>query len=152
KFAQAEDILRSRLNLQGTTMGFSTDRSDDWWWLMASSDVNANRLLLAMLDNPRWQADMGRLARGTLGRQQRGRWRTTLANAWGVLALEKLGQRFESQPVTGKASAQLAGDSPKPAAFAGAVPSETLFAWPGRLGELTLRHEGAGKPWATVQS
>lgn len=83
--AQAQQILRARLNLQGTTMGFSTERSDDWWWLMVSPDVNANRLLLAMLDNPAWQADMGRVARGSLGRQQRGRWDTTLANAWGVL-------------------------------------------------------------------
>ena len=87
--AQAQQILRARLNLQGTTLGFSTERSDDWWWLMVSPDVNANRLLLAMRENPAWQADMGRLARGALGRQHKGRWDTTLANAWGTLALEK---------------------------------------------------------------
>jgi alpha-2-macroglobulin len=152
RLAQAEAILRARLNLQGTTMGFSTERSDDWWWLMASPDVNANRLLLAMLGNPRWRQDMGRLARGTLGRQQRGHWRGTLANAWGVLALEKFGNHFESQPVTGAASAQLAGGWPQPAAYSGAVPSAVLLAWPERGGELSLRHDGGGKPWATVQS
>ena len=47
---QAQNILRARLNLQGTTLGFSTERSDDWWWLMASPDRNANRLLLAVLE------------------------------------------------------------------------------------------------------
>ncbi|GAB3439921.1 MG2 domain-containing protein [Massilia solisilvae] len=150
--AQAENILRARLNLQGTTMGFSTERNDDWWWLMASADGNANRLLLAMLDNPRWQADMGRLARGTLGRQRRGHWQTTLANAWGVLAMEKFSNRFEAEPVTGASSATLAGGWSSPAKWRGAVPARVLQAWPERDGELTLRHDGKGKPWATVQS
>ena len=149
--AQAQQILRARLNLQGTTMGFSTERSDDWWWLMASPDVNANRLLLAMLDNPAWQGDMGRLARGTLGRQQKGHWGTTLANAWGTLALEKFSAKFEAQPVTGQSSAVLAGAG-KPASWTGTVPNSVLQAWPEGRAQLTLRHEGGGKPWATVQS
>jgi uncharacterized protein YfaS (alpha-2-macroglobulin family) len=149
--AEAQRILRARLNLQGTAMGFSTERSDDWWWLMASSDVNANRLLLAMLDNPAWQADMGRLARGTLGRQQNGRWGTTLANAWGKLALEKFSAKFEAQPVTGTSSAVLAGPG-KPASWSGTVPASVLQGWPEGPAQLTLRHNGGGKPWATVQS
>ena len=32
---------------------------------------------------------------------QRGRWNTTVANAWGVLALEKFSAQFEAAPVTG---------------------------------------------------
>ena len=154
----AERILRARLTLAGTTMGFSTEASDDWWWLMASPDVNANRLLLAMLDNRSWQTDMGRLARGALGRQQRGRWNTTLANAWGVLAMEKFSDKFEAAPVTGKSSATLAGagnaaDGGKAATWSGNVPGTVLQAWPqAGGGQLTLRHEGGGKPWATVQS
>jgi uncharacterized protein YfaS (alpha-2-macroglobulin family) len=152
KLAEAAQVLRARLNLQGTTMGFSTERRDDWWWLMASPDVNANRLLLAMLDNPAWKADMGRLARGTLGRQQKGRWRTTLANAWGVLAMEKFSQQFESQPVTGTSSAVLSGPGTKAMSWTGPVPARVVQAWPEHGGELALRHQGTGKPWATVQS
>jgi uncharacterized protein YfaS (alpha-2-macroglobulin family) len=133
-------------------MGFSTEQRDDWWWLMASPDVNANRLLLAMLDNPAWKADMGRLARGTLGRQQKGHWRTTLANAWGVLALDKFSQRFEAQPVTGTSSAALSGPGAKTTAWSGTAPASVLQAWPEHGGELALRHQGTGKPWATVQS
>jgi hypothetical protein len=151
RLAQADSILRARLNLQGTTMGFSTERRDDWWWLMASPDVNANRLLLAVLDDPAWKADMGRLARGTLGRQIHGHWRTTLANAWGVLAMEKFSAKFEAQPVSGMSSATLTGGASR-FAWRGAVPARVLQAWPERAGELTLRHEGSGKPWATVQS
>lgn len=150
--AQAERILRARLNLQGTSMGFSTERGDDWWWLMATPDGNANRLLLAMLDNPAWQEDMGRLARGALGRQKRGHWDTTLANAWGVLALEKFSDKFESVPVTGKSVAVLSGAGPA-ARWSGSVPATVLQGWPeGGSGTLNLRHDGAGKPWATVQS
>jgi uncharacterized protein YfaS (alpha-2-macroglobulin family) len=144
---QAQHILRSRLNLQGTTMGFSTERSDDWWWLMAAPDVNANRLLLAMLDNAGWQADMDRLARGALGRQQKGHWNTTLANAWGVLAMRKFSNKFEAVPVSGKSSVQLGNNH-----WSGTVPASVLQSWPERAAPLAIRHEGSGKPWATVQS
>ncbi|MEX5746114.1 MG2 domain-containing protein [Massilia sp. X63] len=145
--AEAQHVLRARLNLQGTSLGFSTERSDDWWWLMVSPDVNANRLLLAMLDNPGWQADMGRLARGALGRQQKGRWSTTTANAWGVLALRRFSEKFEAAPVTGMSSVALAGQR-----WRGAVPGSVLQAWPAQAAPLAIRHEGGGKPWATVQS
>ena len=96
--AQAEQILRSRLNFQGTTLGFSTERSDFLWWLMVSPDVNANRALLAFMDNPRWREDLPRMVRGDVGRQQGGHWNTTVANAWGALALEKFAAAFEAEP------------------------------------------------------
>jgi uncharacterized protein YfaS (alpha-2-macroglobulin family) len=141
RLARAEQILRSRLNLQGTTMGFSTERTDDWWWLMASADSNANRLLLAMADNPAWRDDMGRLARGALGRQRSGRWGTTVANAWGVLALDRFAQKFESQKVTGTASATL-GQASKSIAFGGdASAGKAMLPWPrGGGGTLELAH------------
>jgi hypothetical protein len=162
RLKQVGTILRARLNLQGTTMGFSTERTDDWWWLMASPDVNANRLLLAVLEQPDWQADMGRLARGTMGRQQRGHWSTTIANAWGRLAISKFSARFESQPVSGTTSARL-GKLTQQAAWtqasgagnkaAGASAPAQQFAWPGAAAaDLVLSHAGTGKPWTTVQS
>ncbi|MFA9219534.1 MAG: alpha-2-macroglobulin, partial [Sphingomonadaceae bacterium] len=152
QLAQVQQILRARLNLQGTTLGFSTERKDDWWWLMASADVNANRLLLAMRDNPAWQADMGRMARGALGRQRAGHWGTTVANAWGVLALDKFSQQFESVPVTGISSASL-GTASKSIAYGAEVSSgSVLLPWPRAESELQLEHAGQGKPWVTVQS
>jgi uncharacterized protein YfaS (alpha-2-macroglobulin family) len=152
QLAQVQQILRARLNLQGTTMGFSTERKDDWWWLMASADVNANRLILAMLDNPAWQADMGRMARGALGRQRAGHWGTTVANAWGVLAVDKFSQKFESVPVTGISSASL-GTASKSIAFGPEVAAGgVLLPWPRGENELQIEHAGKGKPWVTVQS
>ncbi|MYN38996.1 alpha-2-macroglobulin [Duganella sp. FT109W] len=153
RLKEAEQILRSRLNLQGTTMTFSTERTDDWWWLMSSADGNANRLLLVMADNPAWKDDIGRLARGALGRQQKGRWGTTVANAWGVLAVDKFSRLFEKDKVTGTAGATLANAS-KSIAFGGEPAGGTvMLPWPrGGSGQLALEHAGAGKPWATVQT
>ena len=89
RMREAEQILRSRLNFQGTTMRFSTEKSDALWWLMISADSNANKLLIALLDAPAWREDVPRLVTGSLFRMQRGHWNTTVANAWGVLAMNK---------------------------------------------------------------
>ncbi len=64
----AEQVIKSRLNLQGTHMGFSTEKTDALWWLMVSADSNANKLLIAVNDVPAWKDDMPRLVRGALGR------------------------------------------------------------------------------------
>jgi uncharacterized protein YfaS (alpha-2-macroglobulin family) len=147
RLLEARQVLRARMNLQGTTLGFSTERSDDWWWLMASPDANANRLLLTAVDDPFWQTDIGRLARGALGRQRHGRWNTTTANAWGVVAMDAFSRKFEAEPVSGNAQLTLGG-----ASWTGAVPSTVLQAWPEGQANLKLRQLGSGKPWATVRS
>ena len=154
RMTQAEQILRSRLNFQGTTMGFSTEKSDALWWLMISADSNANRLLLALFDAPAWRDDMPRLARGVLGRMQRGRWNTTVANAWGVLAIEKFSDEFESTPVTGATVATLAADrfthtwseDDDTGIF------EKKLPWPAQRRDLAIEQNGDGKPWVTLQS
>ncbi|MFL6582820.1 MAG: alpha-2-macroglobulin family protein [Burkholderiales bacterium] len=150
--AEAEQILRSRLNFQGTTMGFSTERTDYLWWLMISGDVNANRMLLATLDEDRWREDIPRLVQGMLGRQQRGRWNTTVANAWGVLALGKFSSKFEATPVTGRMQAHL--DTQQNAIAWDKQPKGGSFdfKWPATPGTVSMSHDGSGKPWVTLQS
>ena len=150
--AEAQQILRSRLNFQGTTMGFSTERKDNWWWLMVSGDVNANRLLLAVMDDPAWKDDIGRLVRGSLGRQKKGRWDTTVANAWGSLAIAKFSAKFESTPVTGAVAAKLGSDTQTLVWNQAAKLGPVLQAWPAGKDVLGLANSGTGKPWATVQS
>ena len=68
---------------------------------MTNGDVNTARLMLAVMDDPAWKDDMGRLANGFIGRQQGGAWHTTTANLWGGLALEKFSAKFEAVPVAG---------------------------------------------------
>jgi hypothetical protein len=149
----AEQILRSRLNFQGTTMGFSTERTDYLWWLMVSGDVNAVRGVLSFLSLPGWGEDMPRIVTGAIARQQRGAWNTTVANAWGILALEKFSAKHESVPVAGRTRATLEGR--EKAVDWGSAPDGGIvsFGWPrGGRDTLTVSHEGTGKPWATFQS
>jgi len=152
RFAEAQQIIRSRLNFQGTVMGFSTERNDALWWLMINSDVNANRALFSLLDLAPWQPDIPRLVRGALARQQGGHWQTTVANAWGVLALRKFSEKFERTLVTGSSTAAIGSDR-----FTVAWPKENggsqkTLAWPKARAALSLNHRGEGQPWITVQS
>lgn len=168
RLEEAQRILRSRLMYAGTTMNFSTEKSDYLWWLMVSPDRNAVRALLLATTEPAFRDDIGRMARGALGRQQWGRWNTTVANAWGVLALRRFQSVYERDPVTGATSvgldtaqAPLAWSAPKPRSVKdpGWDPTlgtpvgdgpQTLLPWPAAATELALTHQGTGKPWAFV--
>ncbi len=150
--AVALQALRTRLNFQGTIMGFSTERSDALWWLMISADSNANRLLLTVMDRPEWRDDIPRLVRGALGRQQHGHWNTTVANAWGVLAMEKFSAKFESVPVTG--TSRLAyGTSARPVPWQADHNSNQVdLPWQEGPGQLQVSHAGTGTPWVMVRA
>ena len=158
---EVQQILRARLTYAGTTLRFSTEETDFWWWLMDSGDANAARLILAVLDDPGWKDELPRMVIGSLSRQKSGAWLTTTANLWGSLALDKFAAKFESTKVAGRTVASFAGaaaaSSPSaPRAVAdwakqsggGAV----KLAWPERAATLQVAQEGSGKPWLTVQS
>ena len=180
RLAEAMQVLRARLSFQGTKVMFSTEQDDYWWWLMANGDVNTARLMLTVMDDPAWQADMGRLANSFMGRQQNGAWHTTTANLWGGLALEKFSAKFEAVAVAGVTRATLGSGTaaidwakverakasdPTGAAHqtsgfgAPAAPGQLknntgFLPWPanGGKGTLGVTHQGAGKPWLTLQS
>jgi uncharacterized protein YfaS (alpha-2-macroglobulin family) len=152
KLATAFGILRARLNFQGTIMTFSTERSDALWWLMISADVNANRLLLAVLDRPEWRDDVPRVVRGALGRQQFGHWNTTVANAWGVLAMEKFSAKFEATEITGATSTHFGATEritewPRPESA-----TQISLPWQSAPATLSVNHAGSGAPWAIVRA
>ncbi|MEW9899448.1 MG2 domain-containing protein [Chitinivorax sp. PXF-14] len=152
RLKEALQLMRNRLNLQGTVMALTTDKTDKLWWAMQSGDVNAVRLLLATLDEPGWQADLPRIANGALGRQIQGHWDLTTANAWGRLAYDKFSARFESTPVAGQTVARLAGK--QETLDWGKTPRGQIMSlpWPKGRGELAVSQQGTGKPWLTLQS
>ena len=180
RLAEAQQVLRSRLSWQGTKAVFSTERDDYWWWLMANGDVNTARLILAVLDDPAWKDDMGRLANGFIARQQGGAWHTTTANLWGGLALEKFSAKFEATPVAGTTRASMSTGAAavdwskveriKTSDASGAPHQTTWFGAPASPGNLrnngmflpwgkeakadtlNVAHQGPGKPWLTLQS
>ena len=157
---EADQILRSRLNYQGTRMGFSTERDDYWWWLMGNGDVDANRLLLVMLDNPQWHDDLPKILNGSIQRQVRGHWMTTTANVWGMLALEKFAAKFESEKVSGISKAALQTTTGSAIAeqtytWTPSGSSSLMLPWSDKsTNPLTLKltHDGKGKPWVSMQS
>ena len=180
RLVEAGQILRSRISYQGSKLVFGSETDDYWWWLMQNGDVNGARLLLAVLEDPAWKDDAGRLANGFINRQQGGAWQTTTANLWGALALEKFSARFESAPVSGTTKSSMgtanatldwsrvervkAGDGSsvtnKASAFgapaiAGNLRNNSMFLpWnkPAGPQALQLSHQGGGKPWLTLQS
>ncbi|HEX4049430.1 MAG TPA: MG2 domain-containing protein [Steroidobacteraceae bacterium] len=153
---QAFGLLRTRLNFQGTTLGFSTERSDALWWLMISEDSNANRLLLAALDRPDWRPDVPRLVRGALARQQFGHWNTTVANAWGVLAVEKFSAQFESVPVTGTTQIHYGSTQRTQSWPLSDATAQTSLPWQSGVdagpGVLRVNQTGSGAPWVMVRA
>jgi uncharacterized protein YfaS (alpha-2-macroglobulin family) len=167
KLDEARQILKSRLMFSGTTMSFSTEKSDYLWWLMVSPELNAIRMLRLAADEPGLApADAGRLARGALGRQKQGRWQTTVTNAWGVVALRHFKERFERDPVAGTSLLKL-GDVERPLDWAKSQsrnegdPTQGTpigdgvsahFDWPNATAPLSLQHQGSGKPWAFIAS
>jgi uncharacterized protein YfaS (alpha-2-macroglobulin family) len=153
RFEEANQILRSRLTYAGTTLKFSTEESDFWWWLMDSPDANAARLILAVLDDPAWRQDLPRMVVGSLSRQRGGAWLTTTANLWGALALDKFAAKFESARLRGKTVASL-GDKPQTVADWAQQPEGAAITlpWPAEAASLQVRQEGSGRPWLTVQS
>ena len=152
RLREVEHIIRARLDVQGSTMGFAADDTSSLWWLMICPDTNAVRLVHDLTDADLWRDDLPRLARGMLGRQRRGVWDCTVTNAWGALAVEKFVQRFEPAPVNGTSIAALGGATRSAQWAQPPQPVTVGFAWPPSAATLSLEHRGDGAPWATVQS
>ena len=151
---EAQQILRGRLTYAGTTLKFSNEEGDFWWWLMDSADANAARLILAVLDDPAWKDELPRMVVGSLSRQRGGAWLTTTANLWGSLALDKFSAKFESEKVAGRTMASIASASSAPVAdwSRQADGASLKLAWPATASTLDVAQVGTGKPWLTVQS
>ena len=147
---QAEAVLRTRLDRQGTTLRLARDERAG---LLVSADTTAAKLLGFATLRPAWRADSPLLARALMLRQRAGHWDTTPANALGTLAMAGFQRRFEAIPVSGTTQIGL-GDAvrsvdwtaPKPQTLARTLP------WPATKAPLNIRHNGTGTPWATVSA
>src|SRR5450432_1566026 len=152
RLEEASQILRGRLSYGGTTLRFSNEEGDFWWWLMDSADANAARLILAVLDDPAWKDDLPKMVVGSLARQRGGAWLTTTANLWGSLALDRFSAKFESVKVGGRSTATL-GDAAGAIDWGRSADGGSIqLAWPAQPAPLNVVQDGAGRPWLTVQS
>lgn len=154
RLAEAKAQLRARMDLSGTMLTFSSERSDYLWWLLVSPDLNAVRAAQVLLRDPDFRDDLPRLVRGAVGRQQGGAWATTVTNAWGVVTLRRFAEAFEGTSPSGTTLASLGRDARSLdwSARGRTTDPETAFAWPATRETLTVEHGGAGRPWMFVQT
>jgi hypothetical protein len=155
RLEEAQQILRARLTYAGTTLKFSTEADDFWWWLMDSADANAAADPGAVLDDPAWKDELPRLVVGSLGRQKaRGvaddhRQPVGLAGAGQVLGEVRVGARWRAARwprQVPRAGVDGGGNHGRWGEGAGAL-ARAMAVAPERA-----THEGSGKPWLTVQS
>jgi alpha-2-macroglobulin len=152
RLKDAEQIMRARLNQQGTAMHLSSDARNDMWWLMVSPDCNMVRLALLLLDNKLWHDDLPLVMRGALALQTRGAWSETITNAWGTMAVRKFATAFESTPVAGITTASIRAATQKLDWANDPRGGNIAFDWPSTESDLKLDHSGSGKPWAQIRA
>ncbi len=149
---EIEQVMRSRLNQQGTAMHLASDPRNQMWWLMVSPDRNMVRLAVLLLDNNLWHDDVPLVMRGAIALQSHGAWPETITNAWGTVAVNKFAHAFESEPVAGMTNASLAASAQK-LDWARDPKGGTLsFEWPATQSNLKLDHSGSGNPWAEIRT
>src|SRR5581483_269987 len=150
RLAEAEQVLRARLELGGTALAFSGGGPSDAGRPFAREDVDAVRLAWLAVDSGAWRPDQARVVRGALARQRRGRWETTVANAWGTVAIGRFAAAWESAPVAGETVARL-GATARTLGWSSSPAGGALdFPWPDAPGELAIEQRGTGRPWVTV--
>jgi uncharacterized protein YfaS (alpha-2-macroglobulin family) len=152
RLAEAEQLVRARLDLSGTAVQFASAAQDDLWWLMTGPPVNAARLVLLLLDAGIWREDLPKLVRGALALQHAGHWDTTPANAWGTLAVERFATAFETAAVTGTTTALLGGQHEDVSWDKDPTGAAVDLAWPAAPADLRVEQAGTGRPWVIVES
>jgi len=149
RLEEAEQIVRSRLNWQGTAAHLSGGHC---WCLMTDLDSDMLRLDLVLVNNGLWHDETPRVMQGSMRLQSHGAWSTTVANAWGTLAVQKFAHTFESVPVTGTTSASLAAAAAK-FDWSHTPNGGTLnLPWPPAQSDLHVDHRGGGNPWVEIRT
>jgi uncharacterized protein YfaS (alpha-2-macroglobulin family) len=149
RLAAAEQIMRARLNWQGTGAHLS---GGDLWWLMIGPETNQVRLALVLLDHNLWREDLPKVMVGAMRMQTRGSWNTTPSNAWGTLSVNKFAKMFESKPVSGVTTTTIDA-AKKQLEWASDPKGGTLdFGWPSAQADLRVEHSGGGNPWVQIRA
>jgi uncharacterized protein YfaS (alpha-2-macroglobulin family) len=73
-----------------------------------------------------------------------------VSNLWGTLAVERFAARFETTPVSGH-TAVTSGALTRSVDWSAPQPEKQVMPVPSAASTLNLVHNGAGRPWATVE-
>ena len=154
---QAQQILRARVNFQGSMMNLQESlNTQSSWSLFTSTDQEALGLFGVMIDQTNIDDDAGRMARGLIARLHLGHWDTTMANAWGITMMKKFSEKFEKVKVAGTTKVE-AGESKASFDWTKNPKGEkTKMPWPAdsqkKEVEMKFEHNGAGKPWMHLET
>jgi uncharacterized protein YfaS (alpha-2-macroglobulin family) len=155
---EAEQILRSRLNYQGSLLNLQGQLSQEaTWQLWTSPDLEAIAVFdYALEAQDLWQTELGRMTRGLLARMQGGTWDTTLSNAAGSSSFRRFRQLFEKEAVAGSTQLSLGPVEETITWDEKPLKNQKSLPWssPSEPKNQILRlvHEGTGKPWVHVQT
>ncbi|MEQ1878598.1 MAG: alpha-2-macroglobulin, partial [Bdellovibrionia bacterium] len=154
---KASNILRSRVNFQGSLMNVQGE--PDWeaqWRLFSSRDQEALGVFGVSIEEDSWKEDAGRMARGIVARLKTGHWDTTLANAWGLTMLRKFSAKFESVKVKGETKIAAAEQSGLFNWAKNPNGQKIVLAWPKETENAPVKvkfsHSGDGKPWIGLET
>ncbi|HEV2169519.1 MAG TPA: alpha-2-macroglobulin family protein, partial [Candidatus Binatus sp.] len=148
----ADQIMRARLNEQGTAMHLSSNARNQMWWLMVSPECNMVRLTLLLLDHNLWHDDLPLVMRGAIALQTRGAWAETITNAWGTLAVKKFASAFESTPIAGVTNASVQAQTQNLNWTRDPKGGTLALGWPPSESDLKIDHSGSGAPWAQIRA
>jgi len=146
------NVLRSRLNLQGTELVIADKNFASPWWIMGSEDYTMAKLTLWTLKENSYKKDLPRIIKGLLKKQIKGKWDTTLGNAYGILAVENIGKILETEKVQGgmvtvfDLGKELPLDPTKPEGASLTLPVTE------KEKNLSITYNGKGKPWLSWQA
>ena len=84
-----------------------------------------------------------------LSRQKRGIWGTTVANAWGVVAIRRFSEAFEKTAAAGSVDVRVADSA---VSMKVQKKDQSDIPWPKGRETLNVTFSGRGAPWAIVQS
>jgi uncharacterized protein YfaS (alpha-2-macroglobulin family) len=152
---QTQHVIRSRLNFQGSIMNLQDSVRDfDSWTLMTSQDHTALMVFKIALSDKEFSDDVGRLARGVIARIKRGRWDTSIANAWGVTLFNQFANKFENEKVAGATTINTKEQSEIVDWKTKNKNQLTNLKWPsGREADtVNFQHNGSGKPWVHLET
>ncbi len=147
--AEAEHILRARLNYAGSRVDL-TDGANEPWYIMSSHDEAAIKALTYALGRAGWNDDVPKLMVGVAMRQERGHWDTTPANAWGVVAAQRFAKLYPASAITGVTTVAL-GTARASQSWPMAKDAKPLrLPLPFVKAPLVVTQAGGAAPWALV--
>jgi hypothetical protein len=146
-----QSALRTRLTRVGTGLKFTDDPNA--CYCLSSTDADQNRLILVLSSNPElataWKAETPNLVQAAASMMNRGAWTTTIADAYGILAMRAFTKN--DQAVTGITGVTFNSSVTKSFDWSTGPAGVLKFGWPGTgTYAVDLKHQGTGAPWAIV--